>query len=66
MLTAVLPNWLKIDALGQGVALWFLLDNYGMTQTEKIMVVGVNSVVHGVLHGIACNQQDPIFTSGEQ
>jgi hypothetical protein len=63
MVTGFLPNWLKIDALGQSVALWFLLQQYGLSQNETLMVIAVNGVVHGGLHGIACRQQEPIWAA---
>ena len=60
----VLPAMLKIDALAQTGVLWWYLSNYtGLPDAQIWMTLGLNAVTHGLLHDVACKNQDSIWSA---
>lgn len=53
-----LPTWVKIDNLGQTVALAVLM-NQGLNVSvqDQLFILAVNSTVHGLLHDLSCAAQ---------
>ena len=62
MVSETLPQWAKIDNIAQSLVLWFALDYLvlNITTMEKIWVIGVNSLTHGLLHDASCFFQKDI------
>jgi hypothetical protein len=58
-----LPNFLKLDALAQTAVLyWYLFNQTNLPDNQIYITLGLNAVVHGLLHDVACGNQAPIWT----
>lgn len=58
----VLPSFLKVDALAQTAVLyWYLYNQTNLPDTQIYITLGLNAVVHGVLHDIACKNQASVW-----
>ena len=61
--TGLLPNWFKLDGAAAAAYVWWYLGSIGATQNEQLMAAGGVAVLHGLLHGPTCNQQESMWTS---
>lgn len=54
-----LPTWVKIDNVGQTVALALLMNGGGLNVStqDQMFILLVNSTVHGLLHDLSCAAQ---------
>ena len=53
---SVLP--VPLDGLTQGIGLWVYLQMFhpNLSTTDRLAIVAVPSVVHGILHPIICSK----------
>jgi len=58
----LLPNWLPIDGVAMSAVLWwYLTNNTGLPDEQIMTAVGLSAVTHGLLHGIAAQEQTRVF-----
>jgi hypothetical protein len=54
----MVPPMIKIDALAQtGVLWWYMSTMTDLEDREIYTILGLNAVVHGLLHDTACRLQ---------
>ena len=58
----VLPNWLPIDGVALSAVLWwYLTQNTNLPDEQVLMATGLTAATHGLLHGIAAQEQQRVF-----
>jgi hypothetical protein len=54
-LAAKLPTWAKLDNVGQTAGLLLLMNQtMNISTTDQMMIIGLNSAIHGFLHDTSC------------